>query len=256
MSIVLGLDIHRAQITTTNSIKAVARSAVAASSLPPGRPSAPGLAAPKDMRLRPPWRRPRVGCSSVRSSSGPALAPISPTQPSCAPNGEKAMGEDRPARCPPAPRAACSRRSSRGVDSPRPHPGAAHARAPAQDARRRAASLAAAHPGRPLPARLPARGEDPLRWGTAPARRPLPAGGRPRSRRTRPADDRALRARTRTTRARVTLVGPPPAWLSGAARPARNRRALGRSAKTEPLLSQLWIPQSRLCRRIPIRAPR
>ncbi len=226
MTIVMGLDVHREQITFDALGYRVRRGQVWAH--PPGRPrDGPPLPGP----VRRSGGRGRPGGDHGLALSGRGAA----RRRRCRPSGRarrdpqparaQAPRQDRSSRRPPPARSAARRPAARVVDPARAPARAALQGAPAKDLGRRAHRLAATHP---RPALSPRRAA--LPWIAA-GRAPRPDRCARAARSGAPADrdrlhaDRPDHRAARRAGGRAALLRPPPGRLSGAHAPLRHRRA-------------------------------
>ena len=224
MAIVVGLDVHRVQITY-DALNTATGEVATGRITPADRPTPRGfLPAGRARTSGPRWRRPPAGGSSSRSCSAPAPGCSWPSRQTRRQRAARS-GAPRPTSATPATCATCARAAAAaGLDRARAHPRAARPGAAAQDARRPAHRVAAAHPRRALPSRRPPLGQ-PARWPRRPpgACRAGPLVGRATPDHRRAGGHRARQLPARPTRPRPQGLRARSARLPGADAPLRHR---------------------------------
>jgi hypothetical protein len=155
MSIIGGLDVHRAQITFDWVDRDSGETTGVGSRQRPGWGCAAGWGSCPGSRAGSRWRAAPAGGLWSRSSRRPGWPPPGRAGRDQQPARPQAAGQDRPYRRPAAARVARAGPAAQLLDPADLDPGSADHRAAAQDPGRPADRLAAAHPRRAVPSRLP-----------------------------------------------------------------------------------------------------
>ena len=155
MSIIGGLDVHRAQITFDWVDRDSGETTGVGSRQRPGWGCAAGWGSCPGSRAGWRWRAAPAGGLWSRSSRRPGWPPPGRAGRDQQPARPQAAGQDRPYRRPAAARVARAGPAAQLLDPADLDPGSADHRAAAQDPGRPADRLAAAHPRRAVPSRLP-----------------------------------------------------------------------------------------------------